>query len=310
MVEQLIGDSDLHAYVDGRLDPVRRAKVEAWLARNPELAERVAAWRAQVEALHALYDPVLAEPTPERLQALKTALGARLEARPALPLLRGRQGAAAPRGWAWRTAAAAVLVLSGGLGGYALRGEVPAPVAPVSTLQSFAEQAAQAHAFYTADTRFAVEMGAEDRGALDAWLSQRLGTAIVGPDLSALGYRLIGGRSLPTTSGPGAQYVYEKQRDGGGTGRYLTLFVATPQVGQDAAFSFVRHGEISLFYWLEEKVAYALIGALERDELMKITEAVYRQLDEHRAAGTEATVAPPAQPPGGVQPVGVKASEM
>ena len=51
-------------YVDGRLDLTRRQEVEAYLADNPADAERLAAYGAQKQALHALYDPVLDEPVP------------------------------------------------------------------------------------------------------------------------------------------------------------------------------------------------------------------------------------------------------
>src|SRR5687768_17003093 len=38
-----IGEDDLNAYVDDQLPLVRRADVEAWLARNPAVAARVMA---------------------------------------------------------------------------------------------------------------------------------------------------------------------------------------------------------------------------------------------------------------------------
>lgn len=38
-------EHELHAYIDDRLDPVRRAQVHAWLAANPQEAAQVEAWR-------------------------------------------------------------------------------------------------------------------------------------------------------------------------------------------------------------------------------------------------------------------------
>ena len=40
-----IGEDELQSFVDERLDEPRRAAVEAYLARHPELAERIAAER-------------------------------------------------------------------------------------------------------------------------------------------------------------------------------------------------------------------------------------------------------------------------
>lgn len=44
-------DDELHAYVDERLEPVRRAEVQAWLAANPQAAARVEGWRADARRL-------------------------------------------------------------------------------------------------------------------------------------------------------------------------------------------------------------------------------------------------------------------
>ena len=59
MNDRQIDESELHALVDGELDPARQAEVEAWLSENPEAAGRVARYRAQNAGLHALFDDVL-----------------------------------------------------------------------------------------------------------------------------------------------------------------------------------------------------------------------------------------------------------
>ena len=60
-------ETDLHMYADGQLAPERVASMESALARNPALAERVAAIRAQNAALRDAFDPLLSEPISERL---------------------------------------------------------------------------------------------------------------------------------------------------------------------------------------------------------------------------------------------------
>ncbi|MFD3207508.1 anti-sigma factor family protein, partial [Pseudomonas sp. LS_2] len=44
-------EQELHAYIDERLEPARRAEVQAWLAANPEQAERIEAWRNDARRL-------------------------------------------------------------------------------------------------------------------------------------------------------------------------------------------------------------------------------------------------------------------
>ncbi len=79
--------------------------VEAALARDPELAARVAEIRAQNATLRDALDPVLAEPIPERLldAARRPARAARPRRR--APMARARLRAPRRRWcWAWGSA--------------------------------------------------------------------------------------------------------------------------------------------------------------------------------------------------------------
>jgi len=268
MTAHRMKDEDLHAYVDGQLDSDRRLAVERWLAQDDEAARKVEDYRAQAALLHEIFDPVLREPFEPDVQELTDRLKGRIAGNDNRPAWHAKP-------WV-RIAAAVVLVVTGAAGGYFGRGvSGPAPVAQQynqqrQTLQAFAEEAAQAHRFYTADDRNAVEMGADDPYALDSFLSQRVGQEVFGPDLSKVGYRLIGGRSLPTDMGAGAQYMYANEG-----GKRITLFVGSPPQGQTNSFSFAQNGDVATFYWVEGSLAYALIGRLSREELQGITKAVY-----------------------------------
>src|SRR4030088_3383160 len=63
-----VTEDELHAYIDNELPAERRGDVEAWLSTHPEDAERVQAWRAVADALHARYDRVADEAVPKRLE--------------------------------------------------------------------------------------------------------------------------------------------------------------------------------------------------------------------------------------------------
>ncbi|ACI99039.1 conserved hypothetical protein [Rhodospirillum centenum SW] len=58
---------DLNAWIDGALSPSAAARLGLRLASLPDMATRAVAYRAQIDGLHALYDPVLDEPIPEML---------------------------------------------------------------------------------------------------------------------------------------------------------------------------------------------------------------------------------------------------
>src|SRR3954469_7775252 len=67
MSDQPVRETDVQAYVDGRLPDERRSAVEAWLAARPEEAERVAAYRRLAHEVRAAYEAMLSEPVPPRL---------------------------------------------------------------------------------------------------------------------------------------------------------------------------------------------------------------------------------------------------
>jgi hypothetical protein len=64
--EPPVTEDELHAYVDGQLADDRRGAVEQWLAEHAEDAARVAAWRAQADAMRARYGAIADEPVPPR----------------------------------------------------------------------------------------------------------------------------------------------------------------------------------------------------------------------------------------------------
>jgi anti-sigma factor RsiW len=249
-----ITEADLQAYVDGRLAQGRRVELEAWLAAHPEEAERLAAYRRIGEALHEVYDPVLDEPVPERLQRRSRA---RLRA----------AGLAA----SWMLLGAAI----GAAAGWKLH-DVRSPQATATEASAFVRRAALAHATYSPEVRHPVEVGADQEAHLVAWLSKRLGAPVRAPKLEEAGFSLVGGRLLPGDNGPVAHFMYESSR-----GARVTLYVRTEAPGnRETAFRYARDGNVRVFYWVDRKMGYALSSAdLGKDELLVLANAAYQQLN-------------------------------
>lgn len=248
-----VTDAALHAWVDGQLPADRTDAVAAWLQHHPEDAQRVQDWQAQRTALQSLQRAVLDEPVP-----LALARATRVHRRPVWP----------------RALAASVLLALGFAGGWWGR-TVQAPALAQRTPE-FVQEARVAHAVYLPERRHPVEVGAAEQAHLIQWLSRRLGTPLRAPRLQDQGFALIGGRLLPGQNAEArALFMYEAA-----TGERVTLHVSAlgPQAGQDTAFRFSRSGETETFYWVDQRMGYALSGNLPRERLAVLADAAYRQL--------------------------------
>ena len=243
-----LSEPELQAFADDQLPPERRVEVEAYLARSPDDATRIAAYRDQNAQLRALFNPVLDEPVPQRLTML-----------------------APRRRWGRFAVAAGWLAVGVALGWVAasLTSQGQFGSAPL------ARRAAIAHVVYSPEVQHPVEVGVDRQEHLVRWLSKRLGTDLRPPVLTGNGFELVGGRLLPGDRGAVAQFMYQDAQ-----GHRLTLYVSRARAGQrDTAFRYSREDGVSVFYWVDDSYGYALSAELPRADLLDVATAVYKQLN-------------------------------
>jgi anti-sigma factor RsiW len=201
---------------------------------------------------HARFDSVLEEPIPVRMH------------------LR-------PPVWI-EYARAAAFVLAGVAIGLAIPLARQEPVRPAAApAPQLPALAARAHYVYSREKRHAVEVAAAEEEHLVTWLSRRLDVPLKVPVLAAEGYELMGGRLLPGTDAPVAQFMYQDKAQ-----RRLTVYV-TGKTQKDpvTAFRYIQEGPVSVFYWVDADCGYAISGEIDRAELSRIANVVYKQLEEH-----------------------------
>lgn len=252
--QQKITDAELNALLDGELTAEERASIESRLAGDPDAARKASELDRISDAIRTRYVAVLDEPLPPSMQAAVAASGAPRRASPWL-----------------RIAAALALLIAGGGTGYLLRGALDEHAARSAELVG---NALSAHSVYVSEVRHPVEVGAGEEAHLVKWLTKRLGANVRAPNLAAGGYRLLGGRLLPTGNGPAAQFMYENTE-----GRRLTLYVRQSGPSENTAFQFADAHGLSAFYWIDQPLAYALVGELPREALLKIARSTYEQLN-------------------------------
>jgi anti-sigma factor RsiW len=254
-MDRQVNEAQLHAYIDGALNEAERSEVEAHLAAHPDDAQRVRAYRAQNEALHRAFDAVLDEPHS---------------------MVVGAPSTARPSRWRWPMALAATFA-GGAVIGALLQATLGAARAPDGPAP-IARQAALAHDAYMPEVRHPVEVAASDEQHLVAWLSKRLDTPVRAPSLASSGYRLLGGRLLPSAgeagAAPVALFMYEDAR-----GKRLSLLVRREPSGGDTAFRYAQQGSTHVLYWIDGPLGYALAGEISKDELSAVSLSVYRQLN-------------------------------
>ena len=244
-----ITEADLHAYTDGQLDDARRVQVQAHLAQHAAAAEQVRVWREQNEALRVRYNPVLNEPLPQR----RLAPHAQRRRWQSYAIAAGAMGLGFALGW---------MVQSNRTDQFVEAAALP-------------RRAAVAYAVYAPEVRHPVEVGADQQEHLVKWLSKRLGSDLKAPLLTQQGFDLVGGRLLPGGKGPVAQFMYQDSR-----GQRITLYVSLRDAEpRDTAFRFSQEDKVSVFYWIDGKLGYALSGEMDRASLLAVATVVYRQLN-------------------------------
>ncbi|HEV7307580.1 anti-sigma factor [Ensifer sp.] len=270
-----VSEDDLHAYVDGALGPRERVRIERWLDENPARAEEVRQWRAQAVELRALFAGYARSDAGDR-ERLSRSSGTE-EARQEPD---GQDRATRSRaGFVRAVAAGFALFVAGGLTGLYAPSLLPSGGArPSQIAESLPRQAQSAFLVYASEVRHAVEVGADEQTHLATWLGKRLDHPLTIPDLSALGFSLVGGRLLPVNDKAGAMFMYED-----GSGRRLTVLLGRNADNRETSFRIDESDGVETFYWIDGPIGYAVTGEVPRALLQQVADECYRQFEKSEA---------------------------
>ena len=285
-------DDRLIAYLDGELDAESRAEVDAWLAQDPAMRDRVGQLSESAAVVRAAFDEVMHEPLPERLIA--AARGERVSAERSAKIVHFRRGSgagAAPAARSWWLG----LPLAASLFGLLLGGSV-AYLSVAKLLPGGLEGKQPAVELAAADNLwldnavgyFRLAASAGDGALVDvpatgdareAWqkISQSLPQEVRWPDLNLKpwGLNFRGARLVVADGRPAAQLMYTTDNKAIGP---LTLIIGSSKES-DAPPTLARRQDVNLLYWRHQGRAYALVGQTDVGYLWGIAKDVAWQLD-------------------------------
>lgn len=192
---------EIHAYVDGRLDEVRRQAVELYLTQHPERAEEVRAWQRDAQQLRAALAGLPDLPDNAALDPTHIVQRRKRHSRTQ-----------------WAIAAMWVVALGVGvLGGWQVRGWREARLEPPMS------DALQAYRMFASARAGGLDEVPQRDGDMQHWLDDHFDRAPRLPNLGSGGFHPVGARLLATGTGPAAMVFYTN-----GKGDVISFYIRPP----------------------------------------------------------------------------------
>lgn len=227
-------EQELHAYVDGRLEPERKQMLDAQMKRNPQLAQRIQRWQ-------------------QESQALRVAMGAQpeLTSAPWLDpsLLRQQRRRVIRARWLWSMLLGALITMSGGAGWFGFQWLHPAKT-PHLALQPVAM------AFQSLTELPNVASDAE-ADQVPLWLQQHFAHPIPLPDLAQYHYQIKAVRLLSGRDQYSALVLYQDAK-GHQVGFYF--YPRQPSLSWPGSEGLTVVGDAIVGYWQTERFNLALVS--------------------------------------------------
>jgi anti-sigma factor RsiW len=249
-----ISKEDLHAFIDGELDPVRAAEFAKLVATDPVLSATVDAFRSDKKRLNEIYGMVPELPLPPKW--LHVVENQPVRQRRSLGAYFSRPGF---------VAVAASLLLVVGLSLAYERIIVPNEEAIVVEAL-----AARQDSIRPAESFAAASLAPEGRNQV---LTTSLSMTLKAPDLSKMGYQLA---DIRVYSGiPGGKSVELSYRDA--QNRLFTLYLRHPSSAPRV--DLVERGDLRICIWQDDIIGSVMLGQMSAGEMARIASLAYAGLN-------------------------------
>jgi len=227
-----IDDIELHAFVDGALDAARFAEVGAVIEADPVLAARAAAFRADKALLKRVYAPIAAQPVPQEW-------------------LTRIHNAKRPPSISWRLVGS--IAAAPATSGEIVQAALDARATPGTAEKAIAVASANTHLY-------------------DAALRTAVALPVKVPDMSKMGYQLIGIRFYGTSAeNSAAELLYR-----GKNGELFTLYLRRSS-GKERFDQFERNG-LRVCVWQDDEVGTVMAGNVSTAAMQRLASLAYTGL--------------------------------
>jgi anti-sigma factor RsiW len=266
--------ADLHAYVDGCLEPDERRALEKQMAEDPALARRASVWGAQNSAIRSAFDGEGARAfsivrhqngnpsvgrrpasagckNPREQPPRPSSPGAASDARPA-PKISATRAFRTPRLLRLGLAALSICLVSVWAPSKVVAPDTGLGEAGVAAFRTFARPGVGAVEFATTDTAESQE-----------WLTTRLFRRVYVPTTPAA-VSLVGSRIVPSSGAAAAFLVYKSEQ------RPIGLLVQSLDAPTTRAPELLLAGGRYAAVWTWGGQGFALVGDLDAPSLLKI----------------------------------------
>ncbi|HTJ63805.1 MAG TPA: zf-HC2 domain-containing protein [Alphaproteobacteria bacterium] len=244
-----VSDEQLHAYIDGELDPAEARRVEAIIAASPELTLQVEQFRADKALIHRIYAPLIEQPLPTALfETLERPRRQRFAFRFKIPLV--------PAG---AIAAAALLVV--GLLAY-----------PNLVDTGGDPLVAEAIAAQDGKLRTVSSLGT-DTVSGDRVAEETLAAPVKIPNLEKAGY-VLKGIAVVARNADGRAL---QARYGNGAGKSFIVYMRRSS-GPDR-FELQQRGQTQVCIWQNDELSVVMTGDMSAKEMLKVANLTYSDLN-------------------------------
>jgi anti-sigma factor RsiW len=186
-----------------------------------------------------------------------------------------------------RAAIAASLILAAGLAGWVIGQRGPSE--PWS-MQEFVKQTMMTYErpplMSSSNAAHAPDPAVVETTQPLDWLSHQIALPLQPPDLTSQGFTWVEKRLVSAHGPQVAQVTYAAPG-----GHQLSLFLRTRWQDETPQFRFAETDGVTMVYWLEGPLVYALVGQLERQEMVDVVQTLRTSM-RHQPQGAIAPVAP------------------